>query len=77
MTERGGTEQRPDGNTPPELPLQTASAGRSDWSNTTPIDDGESLFGPFDSDERARSPVGPGFDCPLRHRRDRLSLADG
>lgn len=32
----------------PSSELQTATAGRDDWSNTTPTDAGESLFGPRD-----------------------------
>ena len=30
--------------------LEPASTGRDDWSNTTPMDAGESLFGPLDYD---------------------------
>lgn len=32
----------------PSSNLQTATAGRDDWTNTTPTDAGESLFGPSD-----------------------------
>ncbi|MFC7193395.1 hypothetical protein ACFQL4_00015 [Halosimplex aquaticum] len=31
--------------------LETATAGRSDWSNSTPTDAGEALFGPIETDE--------------------------
>ncbi|SDX73207.1 hypothetical protein [Halopenitus persicus] len=40
-------------------PLDTATAGREEWSNTTPTDAGDSLFGPMRTegheDEAARS----------------------
>ena len=32
----------------PSSTLQTATAGRDDWSDTTPTDAGKSLFGPRD-----------------------------
>jgi hypothetical protein len=35
----------------PSLKLQTATAGRDSWENTTPSDAGESLFGPMDDRE--------------------------
>lgn len=34
--------------TSPSSNLQTATSGREDWTNTTPTDAGESLFGPMD-----------------------------
>jgi AbrB family looped-hinge helix DNA binding protein len=34
----------------PSAKLQTATAGREDWENTTPTDAGESLFGPMESE---------------------------
>jgi AbrB family looped-hinge helix DNA binding protein len=34
----------------PSTKLQTATAGREDWENTTPTDAGESLFGPMESE---------------------------
>lgn len=30
--------------------LSTATAGRDDWENSTPMDAGESLFGPMNHD---------------------------
>lgn len=38
-------------NPKPSSKLQTATAGRDSWTNTTPADAGESLFGPMDTDE--------------------------
>jgi bifunctional DNA-binding transcriptional regulator/antitoxin component of YhaV-PrlF toxin-antitoxin module len=38
-------------NPKPSSKLQTATAGRDSWENTTPADAGESLFGPMDDDE--------------------------
>ncbi len=35
----------------PSEQLVTASAGRTDWSETTPMDAGEALFGPMDREE--------------------------
>lgn len=35
----------------PSARLETATAGRDDWTNTTPTDAGESLFGPLETDE--------------------------
>lgn len=35
----------------PSSRLQTATAGRTDWANTTPTDAGESLFGPTEDRE--------------------------
>lgn len=35
----------------PSARLETATAGRSDWSNSTPTDAGEALFGPVETDE--------------------------
>ena len=35
-------------NPKPSSKLQTATAGRGSWENTTPADAGESLFGPMD-----------------------------
>ena len=32
----------------PSSKLETATAGRDDWKNTTPTDAGEALFGPMD-----------------------------
>lgn len=32
----------------PSSDLQTATAGREDWDETTPTDAGEALFGPMD-----------------------------
>lgn len=37
--------------TSPSSNLRTATAGREDWTNTTPTDAGESLFGPMDDDD--------------------------
>jgi len=31
----------------PSSKLETATAGRESWENTTPVDAGESLFGPM------------------------------
>lgn len=38
-------------NPKPSSKLQTATAGRDSWKNTTPVDAGESLFGPMDDYE--------------------------
>ena len=38
-------------NPQPTADLQTATAGRDSWANTTPADAGESLFGPLDESE--------------------------
>lgn len=35
-------------NPKPSSNLETATAGRDDWENTTPTDAGEALFGPTD-----------------------------
>lgn len=35
-------------NPKPSSKLETATAGRDDWENTTPTDAGETLFGPMD-----------------------------
>lgn len=35
----------------PSSKLETATAGRDDWTDTTPTDAGEALFGPMDEDE--------------------------
>ena len=35
----------------PSSKLQTATAGRGSWENTTPADAGESLFGPMEDNE--------------------------
>lgn len=35
-------------NPKPSSKLETATAGREDWENTTPTDAGETLFGPMD-----------------------------
>ncbi|MDF9746011.1 AbrB/MazE/SpoVT family DNA-binding domain-containing protein [Natrinema salsiterrestre] len=35
----------------PRSELQTATAERGEWANSTPIDAGEALFGSMDSDE--------------------------
>lgn len=35
----------------PSSNLQPATAGRDDWTNTTPTDAGESLFGPTDAED--------------------------
>lgn len=35
-------------NPKPSSKLETATAGRDDWENTTPTDAGEALFGPMD-----------------------------
>ena len=35
-------------NSRPTADLQTATAGRESWTDTTPADAGESLFGPWD-----------------------------
>jgi AbrB family looped-hinge helix DNA binding protein len=35
-------------NPKPSSTLQTATAGRDSWENTTPADAGDSLFGPID-----------------------------
>lgn len=35
----------------PSSKLQPATAGRDDWTNTTPTDAGESLFGPTDTED--------------------------
>ena len=32
----------------PSSKLETATAGREDWENTTPTDAGDALFGPMD-----------------------------
>jgi AbrB family looped-hinge helix DNA binding protein len=32
----------------PSSNVETATAGREDWTNTTPTDAGETLFGPMD-----------------------------
>ena len=34
-------------NPPPSSNLETATAGRDDWEDTTPMDAGETLFGPM------------------------------
>ncbi|MFT4922800.1 MAG: bifunctional DNA-binding transcriptional regulator [Haloarculaceae archaeon] len=34
----------------PSSELQTATAGRDDWEETTPTDAGEALFGPMDDE---------------------------
>jgi AbrB family looped-hinge helix DNA binding protein len=38
-------------NPKPSSKLQTATAGRDSWENTTPGDAGESLFGPMQDNE--------------------------
>ena len=38
-------------NPKPSSKLQTATAGRDSWGNTTPADAGESLFGPVEDNE--------------------------
>jgi AbrB family looped-hinge helix DNA binding protein len=38
-------------NPKPTANLQTATAGRDSWADTTPADAGESLFGPLDESE--------------------------
>ena len=38
-------------NPKPSSKLQTATAGRGSWKNTTPADAGESLFGPMENNE--------------------------
>jgi AbrB family looped-hinge helix DNA binding protein len=38
-------------NPKPSSKLQTATAGRGSWENTTPADAGESLFGPMENNE--------------------------
>ena len=38
-------------NPKPSSKLQTATAGRGSWENTTPADAGESLFGPMEDNE--------------------------
>jgi bifunctional DNA-binding transcriptional regulator/antitoxin component of YhaV-PrlF toxin-antitoxin module len=38
-------------NPQPTADLQTATAGRDSWADTTPADAGESLFGPLDESE--------------------------
>jgi AbrB family looped-hinge helix DNA binding protein len=35
-------------NPKPSSKLETATAGRDDWEDTTPMDAGETLFGPLD-----------------------------
>jgi len=35
-------------NPTPSAKLETATAGRDDWTETTPTDAGETLFGPID-----------------------------
>lgn len=35
-------------NPTPSAKLQTATAGRDDWTETTPTDAGDALFGPMD-----------------------------
>ena len=35
-------------NPKPSSKLETATAGREDWGNTTPTDAGDALFGPMD-----------------------------
>ena len=35
-------------NPKPSSKLETATAGREDWENTTPTDAGDALFGPMD-----------------------------
>ncbi|MWV40068.1 AbrB/MazE/SpoVT family DNA-binding domain-containing protein [Natrialba sp. INN-245] len=35
-------------NPKPSSKLETATAGRENWENTTPTDAGETLFGPMD-----------------------------
>lgn len=43
----------------PSRKLETATAGRRDWSGSTPTDAGESLFGPIDDGpERGASDSG-------------------
>lgn len=41
-------------NPKPSSKLETATAGREDWTNTTPTDAGEALFGPMERDEREK-----------------------
>ncbi|QPV64567.1 hypothetical protein I7X12_08120 [Halosimplex litoreum] len=55
MPDRGNSGRDPDGDGEPDssFPLRTASAGRNEWSNTTPTDAGEALLGSLDSDEEA------------------------
>lgn len=38
-------------NPKPSSELETATAGRDDWTNTTPTDAGEALFGPMENDD--------------------------
>ena len=38
-------------NPKPSSKLQTATAGRGSWENTTPADAGENLFGPMENNE--------------------------
>lgn len=38
-------------NPKPSSELETATAGRDDWANSTPTDAGEALFGPMDRDD--------------------------
>lgn len=38
-------------NPKPSAKLEPATAGREDWTDSTPIDAGESLFGPMDREE--------------------------
>lgn len=35
----------------PSTKLETATAGRDEWADTTPTDAGEALFGPMDRDD--------------------------
>jgi len=35
----------------PSARLETATAGRDDWSSSTPTDAGEALFGPLETDD--------------------------
>lgn len=38
-------------NPKPSAKLEPATAGREDWTDSTPTDAGESLFGPMDREE--------------------------
>lgn len=38
-------------NPKPSSELETATAERDDWTNTTPTDAGEALFGPMENDD--------------------------
>jgi len=35
----------------PSARLETATAGRDDWADSTPTDAGEALFGPLETDD--------------------------